>query len=181
MRRHAATRMLLATLTLCALAAAPAFAGKPQVDYDRQYDFASKQSFVWGKGTPAGDINEKRIVHAVERNLQAVGLTEAQSADLEVRTHVHVDRVVQSKGSVGIGIGRSVGFGGIGVSTSKPMGTKVSEVGNLAIEIYDRESGDLVWQAVVSDTVDASGDKLEKIINNAVDKAFKQYPVKPKK
>jgi hypothetical protein len=179
----AAMPRLLPLLAALALAAAPVAAGKPHVDFDREYDFAACETFAWGEGgTPANDLNQRRIVDAVTRNLRAVGLIESAAApDLHVVTHVNVERFVEPKATIGFGFGGFGDGGGIGVHADTPVGSKVSEIGNLAIQLHDPATGKLVWEAVISDTVEASGEKLERTINAAVDKAFKRYPVKPKK
>jgi hypothetical protein len=149
------------------------------VDYDRAFDFSRCKTFAWSdEGTPAGnELNQRRIETAVVAELGAQGLTEADEPDLIVVTHIVVDRQAKSRARVGIGVGKSVSWGGISVGGSRPVGSKTVENAVLVIELIDPASGNLVWEARANGAITgASPGKLEKKIYKAVSKAFKKYP-----
>ena len=177
--------LLMPIALLAALAAAPALAQKPVVDWDTAFDFDSCATFAWGDGgTPADDINEKRIISAVVSELHGVGLIESkEAADLWVVTHARADRVTRSSGTrVGFGFGSFGRSGGASVGTSVPVGDpKTATIGTLVVELYSAETGEMVWTAQMSDTLGSNAEKMEKAINKAVARAFKKYPVKKKK
>ena len=178
-----AMRLVMTALAAALISVTLAVAGVT-VDYDKEYDFSIRRTFAWGEGTPASELNEKRIVGAIEDQLGSRGFTlvneEGIKADLIVLTHAASDEKTQAKASVGIGVSRRAGFGSVGVGTSVPVGSKTVTVGSLVVNILDAGTGDLVWQAHATGTVDTDPAKLEKKINKTVAKAFKKFPPKRK-
>ena len=172
------------TLVLLALAAGPALADKPKIDYDREYDFASAKTVQWAAGDPAAnELNQKRIVSSVTETLESKGLTfvpEGETADLYVVTHAASGTKQKQKARIGIGLGKSTSFGGISVGTSTGGGTRTVKVGTLSIELVDASTGDLVWRADMSETL--SGDEdMDQVIGDAVAGAFRDFPPQDKK
>ena len=69
------------------LLAGNAAALKVNTDHDETYDFSAIKTVVWAPGTPARDeLMQKRMVQAVEAQLEAKGLTVVESgpADLQI-------------------------------------------------------------------------------------------------
>jgi hypothetical protein len=165
------TWLLLLVLVLCASIAQ----AKPIVDYDKSVDFFKYQTYAWGKGTPAGsDINQKRIVRAVNDQLQAVGLTEADGEpDIFVVTHVAVSREKQVSGS-SWGYGGWYGYHGGWGSTN--INVRDVPVGTLIIDLVDAESKELIFRGWDSATAKKSPQKMEKQVNKIVGKIFRRYP-----
>ena len=168
----------IATTVLIA-AALPALAADVTVDWDGGFDFTQVQTVAWGDGgTPAGELNQLRIEAAVEREIGASGLTfgKPADADLLVVTHAAKQTATKPGPRIGVGIGRSTGFGGISVGGSTSVGSSTIEVGSLVIQLRDRATGNLVWEAHASDTLSRDPKKLEAAIDKAVAKAFKKFP-----
>ncbi len=163
---------------LALLLAGTAQAGKPVVDYDSEFDFENCKTMGWGaETTPAKSaLDQQRIEAAVRNELRAAGLTEAESPDLTVVTHVRVEQVSEPKARVGIGVGGGTSWGGIGVGTSKGVGTSTTEVTTLVIELRDARSGAVVWEAQTTDALTGDPQTAERDISRAVAKAFKKYP-----
>ena len=175
------------TLILClsVLVTGPVFAQKVSVDFDDDYDFSKATTVAWMEGTPAqNELMQGRIIDAIEGQLKAKGLTliEEGTPDLYITSHAGGSTQTKSSGArVGIGFSKRVGKASVGVGTSTGGKTKTVTTGTLLIELRDVESGSLVWQATASDTMKDEAEKNEKIINSAVEKAFKDYPPKAKK
>ena len=89
-------RLRILVLLGLLLAASPAFAQKVYIDYDKNYDFDSIQSFRWfeSKETSVASANplmHSRIVNAIEHYLTSGDMREA----LETGDSAHHWRVVK--------------------------------------------------------------------------------------
>lgn len=180
-------RILGFCFVLCLLSAAPAFAQKVSVDYDHEFDFSGLVKIGWAEGgTPAPtELREKRIRAAIEEELAKKGVefvAEGEEVALHIITHAAVNQQAKTSSvRLGVGVGRSTGHGAVSVGGSTGGRTKVVEIGTLVIEIYDPKTKSLVWQATASDTLKSTPEKNEKLLDKAVEKAFKDYPPKSKK
>jgi hypothetical protein len=170
-------------LLVCfALATLPVVAGnKVLVDWAYNFDFSRPQTITWAPGTPAPNKTiESRIRETIEEQLVADGLTFVEpggKADLIVVSHaVAEDQIKPSNTSVGVGVGVSDGYGTVGVGRSRTGKSKMIKVGTLVVEIRDGVTGELLWQAVLSDTIKGSPEKREAKVVHYVGKAFEQYP-----
>ena len=172
------TKLLFMLLLL--IVASDAYAMKVDTDHDPTYDFSTAKTVIWGDNTPAEDeLMQKRILAAVEEQLVAKGLTIMQSgpADLQVTTHVGSEsQLKQSGGNVGVSVHKNTRFGSIGLGGRGNEKVHDVKVGTLLIDMRDTQTGDLVWRANSSDTVEGNSDKTVKKINTAVEKAFKKFP-----
>ena len=176
------TKLLFALLVL--IVASNVYALKVDTDHDATYDFSTIKTVIWGDGTPAKDeLMQKRIVAAVQAQLVAAGLTIVESgpADLQVATHVTTDsQLKQSGGNVGVSVAKRTSWGSIGLGGRGNKKVHEVKIGTLLIDLHDVQTGDLVWRANASDTVEGNSDKMEKKIATAVEKAFKKFPPKAK-
>jgi hypothetical protein len=169
-------------LAFLALATAPAVAGqKVLVDWAHNFDFSRPKTITWAPGTPApNETIESRIRETIEEQLVADGLTFVEpggKADLIVLSHaVAEEQTKQSNTSVGVGVGVPVGYGTVGVGRSRTGKSKTIKVGTLVIEIRDGVTGELLWQAVASDTIKGNPEKIEAKVVHYMGKAFEQYP-----
>lgn len=168
------------------LLAGAALAGT-STDYDPKADFSAYKTFAWKEGTPASStLTEDRIHAAVERELEAKGMEESQDApDLYVVTHVSV-RVEQrvEVDRFGYDLYPGYRYRGRYVRTYHPRTTDVRvyevPIGTLVVDLVDAKTDKLVWQGVISDTVNpgAKPEKREKRINKKVGKLMAKYPPK---
>jgi len=172
------TRTIFALLLL--MVATGVHAVKVDTDHDATYDFSQAKTVIWGDCTPTpNELMQKRIVAAVEEQLVAAGLTivESGSADLQVATHVSSEsEMKQSGGNVSVGVSKRTSWGSIGVGGRGNKKVHEVKVGTLLIDVHDSQTGDLVWRANASDTIEDNSDKMEKKITTAVEKAFKKFP-----
>jgi len=153
---------------------------KVDTDHDETYDFSKAKTLIWGDCTAAKDeLMQKRILAAVEEQLVAAGMTFVESgpADLQVTTHVATEsEMKQSGGNVSVGVSKRTSWGSVGLGGRGNKKVHEVKIGTLLIDLRDSQTGDLVWRANASDTIEDNSDKMEKKINTAVEKAFKKFP-----
>ncbi|UCF38889.1 MAG: DUF4136 domain-containing protein [Acidobacteriota bacterium] len=157
---------------------------KTTVDYDRNADFSAVKTYAWAEQEQAeiNDLNQKRIVSAVESQLALKGL-KAVDSDPDVYVAYFTDddeQVVVDTTHMGYGYGPGMYWdpfwgGGMGMSTSTSR-VRTYTQGTLVVDLYHADEKQLVWRGVVTATVNEDPRKLEKQINKGVAKLFKKYP-----
>ena len=139
-------------------------------DYNKSTDFTKYKTFTWGKGTPAANpLMYQRIVAGVESRLDAKGLTNATdptTADLLVAYHASVDTETQINT-----MGGGWRWGGMGSATVDKI-----PVGQLIVDMGDIKTQTFIWRGTASSTLSSNPDKVEKTLNKALDKMFKDFP-----
>jgi hypothetical protein len=172
---------VLAAAALCLLVSTMAFAQKVNINADRSANFSSYHTYMWqASPNPAHGLWDQRIVEAVDKQLQAKGLTKVTSnPDLWV---VYSNSIKDEKtvAGAGYGLGPTWGWGNSGTNAAVNT-TFVFQVGTLVVEMADTKDKQLVWRGSVSDTINDNSDKNIKTLDKAVAKLFKGYPPKEKK
>lgn len=177
-------------IVVISLAATPAFAAKPQIQWNSEYDFSSIDSFSWKQSPAAASLERSdpflhgHIVNAIEFQLTNSGLTETESgADVLVTYYGSSETEVRLQSdSYGYGWG---GYGTMGwdrygygmgmgpVSTT----TRVVEYerGTLVVDIVDAASNELIWRGSASGiAISDSPAKTQKNVTKAIEKMAKQ-------
>jgi hypothetical protein len=172
------------------LMAAPAFAQKVYIDYDKEYDFDSPETFTWAKTSEtsvedANPLMHSRIVNAIEHYLTMGQLREVESdPDLYVTYHTSTkENLSLNTSSFGYGYPGGwyggyyggYGYGGMGMSSSS---TTVSsyETGTLVVDAWDPKTEKLVWRGTATNmTVADNPDKMMKRIDKALSKIVKKW------
>jgi hypothetical protein len=174
-----------AVVALSALLALPAYAAKPQIQWDEAYDFTTVKTFQW-QANPDSSLEKRnpfmhsRVVTAIEYELTATGLTEVQSnPDVYVTYHTSTENKVRLESdSYGYGFGGygTVGWGhyGYGMAYGGPVSTTTRVVeydeGTLVVDIWDAKTKQLVWRGtatrVFSEDVDKAESQVVKIIKD---------------
>lgn len=169
---------LFAIVLLCLSVSPMAFAQTTHVTWDHNANFAGFHTYMWQTSpNPAKGAWDQRIIEAIDKQLQARGLTKVNSnPDLWV---VYSNSIQNVKSVVGIGYVLPSIF----EEEGGPAGyaTYMNKVGTLVVELADTKTKQLVWRGSASDTI---SDKTNKDISNldkAVAKLFRSYPPKPKK
>jgi len=182
------TRILMAAGIVAGLLAAPAYAEKPQIQWNQQYDFDAVETFQW-QFTPEADLQQSqpflhsKIKTGIEYYLIEAGLTEVQSdpdifvnyqTSSETEVRLQSNSVGYSYGAYGMG-----GWGHYGYGMAGPVSTTTTvheyQIGTLVIDIWDAASKELVWRGVASDTVPNDIQKAEKLIDKALTKMVDQW------
>src|SRR4029450_3564376 len=147
---------------LCTLFAAPVYAQKPQIQWDKEFDFSKVKTFKWQEPSSPSLADSDPIMHrfiesAIEKELANVGFTETTGdPDVYVTYHGSTETEVQLRStSFGYGVG-SYGMGGWGMSgyslgsshtTSREVETKK---GSVVVDIAGSKEKQLVWRGTVS-------------------------------
>jgi hypothetical protein len=176
-------RIHAALVVLAALIAAPAYAAKPQIQWDKAYDFTTIKTFQWDTDTKSAleksnPFMHSRVVSAVEYELAATGLTQVQSnPDVFVTYHTSVETKVQlSQESFSYGFGGygGAGWGRYGYGVTVPISTTTHvneyEEGTLVVDIWSAKTKQLIWRGtatrVFSDNQQKAESQVVKIIKD---------------
>jgi hypothetical protein len=165
----------------------PVSAQKPQIQWDKDFDFSKVKAFRWQPPSSPSLADSNPIMHkfiesAIETELQMAGLTETTGApDVYVTYHGSVDTEVQLRStSFGYSVG-SYGMGGWGTSgyslgsqhtTTREVQTKK---GTLIVDIVDAKEKQLVWRGTASGILISDDQaKTQKAVGNAIQDMAKQ-------
>jgi hypothetical protein len=162
------------------LVSMPAYADKPQIQWDTDYDFSTVQTYQW-QPPPDGVSLERAdpflhetIVTALETELSAVGLMRVEAnPDVLVTYYASKDTEVRLESdSYGYGFG-GYGMGGwgyYGYGMAGPVSTTTRvveyEEGTLVVDIWEPSDQQLVWRGSVSGIL--LSDKPEKTQKNVL-------------
>lgn len=160
---------------------------KVSYDIDKTVDFTKIKTFAFTEETlklGIQELNRNRIIAAVEAELAKRGVTKSTSpdalVDLSVKAEQKQDATATTTGGYGGGMyggGYRYGYGG-GFSTTQINYNEYIE-GTLFVNLIQNDK--LVWQGRGTKTLDeeASPERREKNITEAVGLIFSKYPVKP--
>ena len=175
---------VLALLLVPALAAAQ----KTSYDYNKAANFTAFKTYALKDGTNVGQpLIDDRIVAAIDTQLAAKGFTKSRSTPMSSSciTSPSTSRRTSppTAAAMAAATARTAGAGaaaGPGVTS-----TQVRDilVGTLVIDIADAKKKQVAWRGMGVKEVhtQASPEKRDKSINEAVKKIFKNYPPKIKK
>lgn len=173
-------KYVFATVVACLVLSSLAAAQKTNIDWDRSANFSQFHTYMWEKSpNPAKGFWNDRIVDAIDKELQAKGLTKVDSnPDLWV---VYSNSIHDQKQVVGTGygFGPQWGWGYWGTPGTVTYNTYVTKHGTLVVEIADAKGKDLLWRGSATNTISDNTNKNIKNLNNAVSKLFKNFPPKP--
>jgi hypothetical protein len=184
MKRNVVLALAMAVL----LAPVLLLAQKTSYDYDKSANFAAFKTYAQKEGTKVGQqLIDDRIVAAIDAELAAKGFTKTDTKpDVYVVYHIAFDKQ-KDISTFSSGYGGGYGPYGWGWGGGWAGGTSTTQVrdiliGTLVIDIADAAKGQIAWRGVGTKEVNtqASPEKRDKSINNAVKKIFKNYPPKQK-
>lgn len=173
-------------LALAAFAATPAFAAKPQIQWDEAYDFSKIQTFQWDNSPESLEAKNpfmhSRVVAAIENELTAVGLTKVQAnADVHVTYHTSTEQQVRlNSTSYGYGFGGygGVGWGHYGYGYGGPVSTTTSvdtyDEGTLVVDIWASANKTLIWRGTATRVFSEDVDKAERQVVEIIQDMGKQ-------
>ncbi len=160
-----------------------------KTDYDREYDFSQYKTYRWPTQAEAIKTDElaknnlayKRVVEAVDKIMQAKGLTkkEVSETDLVIFAHAGVKNKMQ--------INQYGGYGGWYQPWWGPYGghTDVSyyEEGTLIIDLVDSKKKELAWRGSGTGVVKDydTPEEMQKNLDEILAKILANYPPDTKK
>jgi len=183
-----------AMILALAICAAPAFAGKAYIDYDKEYD-KKIETYAWyetsetsmADGSP---LMHQRIIEDIETYLIR-GRGQRVESDPDVYFTYHTDSketVSVNTSSYGYGYpsawsmggyyGRygGYGYGGYGSMGSSSTTVSTYETGTLIIDVWDAETEKLIWRGTAAGiTVSDNPNKMAKRITKAIRKIVAQW------
>lgn len=147
-------------------------------DYDKETDFNSFKSYAFFKPgidkAEISDLDKKRILRAIETEMQAKGFTKSENPDVLVsiftKTNQNIN-IYQNNYGMGYGWGWHPWYWGSGFNTV----SRTSE-GTLYIDLIDAESKELVWQGMGTAALAKEVNKKQERINEIVQKIMEKYP-----
>lgn len=167
------------TLLLFAVIMTSCSTVKVASDYDQQVNFDQYETYAFFKPgidrADISDLDKKRILRAIEEEMEAKGLTKSEDPDLLVsiftKTKENINVYQNNMMGWGYGWGWNPWFWGAGPNTVN----RTSE-GTLYIDFIDAEEKELVWQGMGTAALAKDVDKKQKRINEIVRKMLKKYP-----
>jgi Domain of unknown function (DUF4136) len=170
-----ARRVTLSIVVLLPLLSVVILAANVTVDYDKKASFSNLKTYSWKKGTPASNpLMDQRVIESVDKQLLMKGFLKVDAANnpgLAVAYHAAVEVETQLNTTE---VGWS-GWGYYGGGTSTTQVEKIP-VGTLIVDIGDAKNKKLLWRGKATDTVNDKPEKVEKKINESVEKMFKKFP-----
>lgn len=154
---------------IAATFAGAAAASTVKFDYDRTADFSTYESWAWkyGEGRRGSTLADTRIRRALAEGFAQRGferVDEVGSADFLVDYHAAAHRELRVREGF-----RTPGFG-------RDLSVDRVPVGTLVVDVFDAESGSLVWRGVVAGALASDPEKAEKKAARAVAKLLRGFP-----
>lgn len=170
----------LVILLLCLVSCAPIHVN---FDYEKSTNFEDYKTYNFFSDIESGlsELDEKRLIAALEAKLNAIGLQKANNASflIDIKSSTYHE---QSRSSVGVGLGGgNRGFGG-GISVGIPVGQSTVNK-QIKVEFVDDSKTGLFWQAVSESGFkpNEKPEKREARFKAIVAKMLDGYPPKEKK
>ncbi len=145
-------------------------------DYDQKVNFDQYQSFAFYKPgidqAKISDLDKRRILKAIEKELTAKGLQKKKNADLLISIFTKTKENVNIyQNNFGYGWGFSPFYGSHWHNTV----SRETE-GTLFIDLVDRESMELVWQGIGEGSLSKDRETKIERIQEIVHEILKKYP-----
>jgi len=158
-------------------------------NFDKNADFSKFKTYKWvpiKDASKVSDLVDKQIKDALDAELATKGLSKVESEDANLfigyQPAVGEEKQFNSY-TTGWGAGPGwgggwYGYGGGMTSTSTTGSTSTIYKGQLAVDMYDSGSHNLVWRGVASKTIDpkAKPEKQQKNLAKVAKKLLKNYP-----
>lgn len=158
-------------------------------DFDKDTDFTKYETYSfagWEKNTGEiiNDIDQQRIVDAVVEEMNRRGLQQVEEGgDLKVTGFVVLEQQTSTTSYTTFngGMGMSPGWGwGMGPGMSG-MTTQYEESdyteGTMVLDMYDGDTGKLVWQGVEQEVVKTKPSRREKQIPKIIGNIMTEFPI----
>jgi hypothetical protein len=165
-------------------------------DYESNVNFSSYKTYAFHeqgiKNSKINDIDKRRILNAIEAQLNAKGLTQSDTPQLlvnfftkektDVNVYTYNNNYGWGWGAPGFpGYYGAWGYTGPWGPSISNTSVSTSQEGTLYIDIIDAQKKQLIWQGYGQGTIDpnSSSEQREQKIQEFVSKILAQYPPKP--
>ena len=148
-------------------------------DYDTKVDFSTYKTFAFYKKgidkASVSDLDKKRIMRAIENELNKKGLVKSTNPDILVSIFTKSrEKVNVTDNNLGYGFGWGYNpwfFGSTNLNINQYT------EGTLFIDFIDKNNNELIWQGIGSGAMKMSNiDKKEERIKEFVSKIISAYP-----
>ena len=153
---------------------------KVATDYDREIEFGQYETFAFYKPgidkADISDLDKKRILRAIENELQEKGLELSDNPDLLVSIFTKTDKnvnIYNNNMAYGYGWGWHPWYWGPGAGYNR---VSTNTEGTLYIDLIDAEAKELVWQGMGTAALAEDVDRKQKKINKIVEEILEKYP-----
>jgi hypothetical protein len=166
------TKVAIFALAIC-LISTIATGQQVSVNYNHSQSFTQYRTYAWGSNN-ANQVQNSILAQVAQQDinsaLQGKGLKmvqENQNPDLLVTANggLKEQTSYSAWGMRGIG-------GGMGGITPEQ-----NVEGTLIVDLYEAKSQSLVWRGIAQDTLNKNGNKNQQLVQKAITKMFKQWPV----
>lgn len=148
-------------------------------DYDREANFSNYGTYAFFKPgidkADISDLDKKRILRAIETEMESKGFTKSENPDLLVsiftKTNENINIYQNNFPYGGYGWGWNPWYWGSGFNTVN----RTSE-GTLYIDLIDSEGKELVWQGMGTAALAREVNKKQERINEIVARIMEKYP-----
>lgn len=147
-------------------------------DYDRDVNFSQYQTFAFFKPgidkAEISDLDKKRILRAIEMEMQDKGFTKSDNPDLLVSIFTKTEKNVNiytNPYGYGYGWGWSPWYWNMGPNT-----INTTTEGTLYIDLIDADKKELVWQGMGTAALAKDVERKQKRINEIVEEILEKYP-----
>lgn len=169
---------ITAVLLLFVLVLTSCSSVKVATDYDQSVNFNQYQTFAFFKPgidkAEISDLDKKRILRAIEAEMQQKGLTKSDNPDLLVsiftKTKENIN-IYNNNYAYGYGWGWHPWYWGAGYNT-----VNSTTEGTLYIDLIDAEKKELVWQGMGTAALAREVDRKQERINEIVEEILEKYP-----
>jgi hypothetical protein len=148
-------------------------------DYDKSVDFTQYKTFAFMKSgidkVEISDLDKKRILNAIDQQLQAKGFTKSETPDLLVNIFTK-SREEISVNQFNAGYGYGWGWGWNPYMYGGQTYVSSSTEGTLYIDLIDAKKKELIWQGEGTGTLSKNMDEKDAIVNDIVTQILAQYP-----
>src|SRR5690606_14779726 len=147
-------------------------------DYDKSVDYSQYKTYAFYKDgidkVKVHDLDKKRILKAIESELQAKGMTASDNPDVLINIFTEAsERVDVNQWGYGWGWSPMM-WGGNTATVSR------TTEGTLYIDLIDAKKKELVWQGIGEGVLTKNIDRKEERINEFVNKILAKYPPQQK-
>lgn len=158
---------------------------KVTTDYDKSTDFSKYKTYNFIEevaNIPMNDLNKKRLIASIEKELATKGLVVSDDPDLmvDIQLNTRTEQSATTHSSYYGGYGRRrYGYGGGFGTSHTSIDTYV--VGTIFINLVDNKENVLVWQGIGDGTVDFDAKNREAMMEKNIAKIMYGYPPEEKK
>jgi Domain of unknown function (DUF4136) len=160
--------MLLVLLAIATFA----FSREVKVDYDHRADFSQYRTYSWAKVETPNSLWDERVKDAIDKALQAKGLTPVPSGGDVSIVAVGTTNEKRTLHTFYDGFDGWL-WGGFGDATTYE---DTYQVGTLVVDMFDSRTKKLIWRGSASDVLSSKPDKNVKDLEKSVDKMFEHFP-----